>query len=104
MILTVSERLALLGVLPQEGNFATMKILNDLRMNLSYTEKETKEWGIKHDEEAQLLTWKENGEAEIPIGEKATGIIMDELRKLDKQKNLSIQALPVYEKFIPTIE
>lgn len=45
-----------------------------------------------------------NGEAEIPIGEMATGIIMDELRKLDKQKNLSIQALPVYEKFIPTIE
>jgi len=104
MILNVSERLTILNVLPEEGNFATMKILNDLRMSLSYTEKETKKWGITHDEEAQFMAWKENGEAEIPIGEKATGIIMDELRKLDKQNKLTLQVMPIYEKFIPKIE
>jgi len=104
MILNVSERLTLLGVLPQEGNFANMKILNDLRMNLSYTEAETKEWGIENDTEAQIISWEENGETDIPIGEKATGIITDELRKLDRENKLTIQVMSIYEKFIPTIE
>lgn len=81
-----------------------MKILGDLRMSLSYTEEETKEWGIEINEETQMVTWVENGEAEIPIGEKATGIIMDELRKLDRENKLTTQAMPIYEKFIPAIE
>ncbi len=104
MILNVSERLTMLGILPKEGSFATLKILNELRMNLSYTEDEMKEWEIVDDKEAMKIYWEENGEADIPIGEKATGIIVDELRSLDKNKKLPELAMTVYEKFIPTIE
>ena len=104
MILNISERLTVLNFLPQEGNFATLKILGELRMNLSYTEEESKEWGIESDEEAKMIKWKENGETDIPIGEKATGIIVDELRKLEKGNKLTDLILPVYEKFIPTTE
>lgn len=104
MILDVSERLILLSVLPKEGNYATMKILSELRMNLSYTEEEMKKWGIKINTETQLVSWDDLGESDIPIGEKATGIILDELRKLDKQNKITHQVMPIYEKFIPTIE
>ena len=104
MILNVSERLTILNFLPQEGNLATIKILGELRMNLSYTEEESKEWKIESDEEAKMIKWEENGEADIPIGEKATGIIVDELRKLEKGNKLTDLILPVYEKFIPTTE
>ena len=104
MILNVSERLTILNFLPQEGNLATIKILGELRMNLSYTEKESKEWKIESDEVAKMIKWEENGEADIPIGEKATGIIVDELRKLEKGNKLTDLILPVYEKFIPTTE
>ena len=104
MILNVSERLTVLNFLPTEGNLATIKILGELRMNLSYTEDETKEWGIENDEEAKMIKWKENGEADIPIGETAMGIIVDELRKLDKDNKLTELILPVYEKFIPATE
>ncbi len=101
MILTVLERLTTLRILPKEGNFANLKILNDLRMNLSYTEEETKEWGIDINQEKQTVSWEENGEADIPIGEKATGIIVDELRNLDKQNKLTNDMISIYEKFIP---
>ncbi|KKK95907.1 hypothetical protein LCGC14_2668100 [marine sediment metagenome] len=104
MILTVHERILLLQVLPREGNYANMKILNELRMNLSYSEDEQKEWGIDVDDETQTVSWDENGEADIPIGEKATGIVIDELRKLDSENKISIQVLPIYEKFIQTTE
>ncbi len=102
MILTIHERLLVLGVLPKENNYVTLKILDELRMNLSYTEKELEKWEIDINEETQMVSWKENGEADIPIGEKATGIIVDQLRKLDKQDKLTLSLMSVYEKFIPT--
>ena len=89
-------------VLPKEANYATMKILNDLRMNLSYTEDELKKWDIDVNQETQMVSWDEDGEADIPIGEKATGIIVDELRKLDTENKLTSFSMPVYELFIPT--
>jgi len=85
MILTVDERLTLLGILPEKRNTADMRILRDLRMNLSYTEEERKRWGI-------------------PIGEIATSIVVDVLRKLDEQDDITEKILFVYEKFIPETE
>ena len=102
MILNVHERLLVLGVLPNENNYVTLKVLDELRMNLSYTEKELEKWEIVVDKESNMVNWKENGEADIPIGEKATGIIVDQLRKLDKQDKLTLSLMSVYEKFIPT--
>ncbi len=104
MILTVQERILLLQVLPREGNYANMKILNELRMNLSYTEDELKKWDIDVNEEDQTVSWKENGETDIPIGEKATGIVIDELRKLDSQNKITNPVMPIYEKFIQITE
>ncbi len=102
MILNVHERLLVLGVLPKETNYVNLKILDELRMNLSYSEDEQEEWKIDINKETQIVKWKENGEADIPIGEKATGIIVDQLRKLDKQDKLTLSLMSVYEKFIPT--
>ena len=104
MLLKVSERLGVLSVLPKEGNYANMRVLNDLRMNLSYTEDEQEKWGIDVNRETQMVSWKEDGESDIPIGEKATGIIVDELRKLDTQNKITNQIMPIYEKFIPITE
>ena len=101
MILSVEERLVLLSLLPLEGDYATLKILNNLRMSLSFTEDETKEWGVS--EAPQGGTgWDINGETEIPIGEKATDIVVDALKKRDREKKLPVQAMGVYEKFITT--
>lgn len=104
MKLSIPERLVLLKVLPQEGNFATLKVLSNLRLALSFSEDEIKEWGIKVDFEKGQTSWATNGEAEIPIGETATGVIVDALRGLDKQRKLTFEDVSVYEKFIPTTE
>ena len=104
MLLKVSERIRILGVLPKEGNFATLKILDELRMNLSYTEDELEKWDIDVNQETQMVSWNEDGETDIPIGEKATGIIVDELRKLDTENKLTNLTMPIYEKFIPITE
>jgi len=102
MILNVPERLTVLSILPKEGSYATLKILRELRMNLSFTEDELKDWGIITDYEKGVINWEDNSEAEIPIGEKAMGIIVDELRDLEKKGKLQEGMIDIYEKFIPT--
>jgi len=100
MKLNVLERLMLLGILPKENNFATLKIVRTLTSNLGFDEKETTEFDIK--QEGDKVIWNQKGseEREIEIGEKATDIIVESLKKLDEEKKLNEQLFSVYEKFV----
>jgi len=100
MKLNLIERITLLQILPKEGNFVTLRIVRDLKTALSMTEKEFKEFGIK--QEGANTSWNEKGneEREIMIGEKATDIIVESLKALDKEKKLTDQHFTVYEKFV----
>jgi hypothetical protein len=102
MKLTVIERISLLGVLPTEGNFVTLKIVRQLREALSFTESEIKTLSIR--QEGDQVMWnalaEAPGGAEIVIGEKATEIIAESLKKLDQQGKLTEQLISVYEKFV----
>lgn len=101
MNLSILERLVLLKVLPKEGDYATLKILTTLRLTLSFSEDEMKAWGISGDPATGRTDWKVNGEADIPIGEKATDIVVDALKGLNREKKLPLEAMSVYDKFIP---
>lgn len=101
MNMSVLERLITLSILPKEGDFATLRILQDLKMSLSFTEEEVTKWEITSNPKTNQTGWKENGEAEISIGEKATDIIVGALKKLDLEKKIPENAMGVYEKFIP---
>ena len=102
--MSVLERLITLSILPKEGDFATLRILQSLKMSLSFTEDELKAFGLTSDPEAQQTAWEVDEDKEIPIGEKATDIIVDALKKLDREKKLPENAMSVYEKFIPTTQ
>ena len=47
MNLNIKERLLLLGCLPKEGNFITLKIINQVQVSLSFDEKEVIEFELK---------------------------------------------------------
>ncbi len=104
MDLSIPERLMALRLLPRQGTYASMKILENLRLSLSFTEKETKEWKIRSDEVEDRTYWDFDGEVEIPIGEIATEIVVDSLKKHSKEETLPDMAISLYEKFIPTTE
>lgn len=98
--LNVFERLILLNILPKEGDFTTLKIVRKLREDLSFSEEEHKKFNLKQD--GPTVTWNTEADKpkEIPIGEKATDVIVDALKKLDKEKKLTDQHFTLYEKFI----
>jgi len=98
--LSVKERLILLSILPQEGNFITLKVVRKLREALSFSEEEIKKY--KFVQSGSQVTWDNTIEQgkEIEIGEKATDIITETLKKLDEQKKLKDEYFSVCEKFI----
>lgn len=102
MKLLVHERLNLMGILPQEGDFTTLKIVRELRESLSFTEEEHAELNFQQEGESIKWTMPEDAEMlnkEIEIGKKAEGIIVAALEKLNEDKKLTEQFFSLYEKF-----
>ena len=99
MKLSVSDRLILLGVLPREGDFTTLKILRQMKDDLSFSEEEHKRLNFR--QEGETILWEEGLEdKEINFGEKATDIIVNAFKKLNEQKKLRIEHMELYEKFV----
>ena len=104
MKLGISERINLLGILPTESNYVTLKIVNDLKSGLSFSEDEIKEYSIEsHQEGEKVFTiWNQQKakDKDVSIGEKATDIIVEALKKLDEDNKITEQTATLYEKFV----
>jgi len=100
MKLNVLERITLLQILPKEGTYVTFKILIDLKARLAFNEKEIKEFGVEENE--GQIRWKKSTDKEIEVGEKATDIVVDVLKKLDKDGKINDNNVLLFEKFIKT--
>lgn len=99
MQLTILERLLLLQALPQKGNIITLRIVSDLRRNLSLTEQEIKDNHVR--QEAEKMLWdNDTATFEISIGEKATDVIVESLKRMNETQELTEQYIPLYERFV----
>ena len=100
MELSIIERLGLLSVLPKEGSFVTLRIVNDLRKSVGFTEEEIKAFDLREGD--GRVTW--NDAAAIPsdvsIGEKANDIIVEALKNADRAKVLNASTFALYERFV----
>ena len=104
MDLSVLERLTILKVLPKTEDYASLKILLNLRLSLSFTEEETKNWNIVSDIETGMINWENAEDVDLPIGEKAVDIVRAAFKKLNNEKQLDESMMSTYEKFIVTTE
>ena len=99
--LKVLNRLILLNILPKQTNFLALKLIKDLEDKISFNENEQKELELKILENG-LPAW--NGEKdkgkEFEIGEKTQDIIIDALKKLDKDNKLTKDHFSTYEMFV----
>ena len=105
MEMTVVERLVLLNILPKEGNFTTLKLVRELRENLSFDELENKRLNFQQD--GDQIRWNESPEVNLPrdieIGEKMTDLIVECLKELDKKEALKEEQFTLYEKFVANL-
>jgi len=100
MKLNVKQRINLMNILPTETNYATLKIVNDLRSSLSFSEDEFKEFEMRTEDKMIFFNPLKDREIEVAVGEKATDIIVEALTKLDKDNKINEGNISLYEKFI----
>lgn len=98
MKLNVLERVILPNILPTESNYVTYKIVNDLKLQLAFTEEEFVKFEIKT--ENKTINWSKSEDKEIEIGVKCKEIIREALTKLDEQGKINNQNSSLYEKFL----
>ena len=97
MKLSVPERLHLMGLLPKEGDFITLKAIRQSREMLSFNE-DAEEFGLK--QEDGRITWAKDEERDIDLPPRALPVIVEALVALDKEKRLSDEHVTLYEKFV----
>jgi len=98
--LALSERINLMEILPAEGNFVTLRVIRELKLNLGVKDEEFKLFDIKQND--KQITWNEKGNQEIDFefGEAAVDIIVKQLISLDNSKKLGDKHFSLYEKFV----
>ena len=101
MKLTLPERFETMRLLPEQGNFATLKIIEIMKLHLAPSEEEYKELEIRQTSE-QIVWNSEKGAVavDIELGEKATDIVVEALKKLDESNTLTPSCISLYEKFV----
>lgn len=100
MELNITERLLLAGLLPKQGDILTLRVVQDLRKALSFSEEEHAALGFKQD--GDKLEWNSETDipVEIPVGPKAQEIVAARLKELDEAEKLEMNLLPLYELFV----
>ena len=98
--LSITDRIHLLNMLPQENNAVTLRIIRDLKKKLSFSEWEIKEYEMTMD--GTRVKWSEEKAKpkEVEFGDTALELIKKELEKLDKEMKLHDTQLEVYDKFM----
>ena len=99
MKLKIIERIVFGKILPQEGDYKTLVIKNDIVEKVQIGQEEMKEIEFKKD--GEQLTWntEKAKDKEVVFTELETELIKTQLYELDKQKKLDDNTLPIYKLF-----
>jgi hypothetical protein len=101
MNLTVKERIQLMNLLPAQGDFRTIKVIHILKMKLGFADYELKDLEFKDLPNGQIK-WNPSetiDRKEVELNRVESEIISQTLRKLEKESQLNVEHLTLYEKF-----
>lgn len=99
MLLSTADRLVLLSILPQEGNITDLKIIRKIKDDLSFDEADHKICNFRNEDDQ--VKWDAGlPDKEVTFGEKATDIIVNSFQRLNAQKKLREEHIPLYDKFV----
>lgn len=96
MKLMVTDRLALIDVLPQEGNFLTLATAGEVRRAVEFGSDEQSKLKLKKDENGMSWDAEADSGLELVLNEAQRAVVVEALQALDKAKKLKPFHLPLY--------
>lgn len=101
--LGVLERIVLLNTLPVEGDLLTLKVIQEAKSKVAFSEKELKEFEIKRNPaNPNEIKWDEKKDTGkiIELSDIVCQLVKDKLIKMNTEKKLHEQHISLYEKFV----
>jgi len=100
MELNVKERIILGSILPQRGNFATYRMVQDLLMKFGLKAEEIKEIELQ-ELEGGNLHWNKDIIKDFEFKDAEVDLIKKHLKELDDKESLNYaDHISLYEKFV----
>ncbi len=103
MKLTILERFVLPTILPEKGSYANLKLVREVREDLSFTAEEFKLYNIEEHTQGNV-TWSlpTSGDPgrDIEFNDVITNLITAKFKEMDQQGSLEDKHISLYEKFI----
>ena len=99
MKLGIKDRISLLTILPQQGDFVTLTIKQDLVEKIKITQEEIKELEIKSENGSTFWNPKKEVEMELEFTELEEKLVKDSLEGLNTKKSLNDDTFNLYKKF-----
>jgi len=99
MKLNIGERITLLNILPEKGNFETMDTVDKLRAVLVLGEEEVKKYNFKQTEERAKWDISGNERVKIEISPIGVAFLINALRDADRSDNLTIERYHILKRF-----
>ena len=103
MKLTVGERLTLLGLLPEESNYAGVREIFRTRQLLGLTDEESTTIKVEPTGDGRIQWDQEKALGlivDIAMGEWITEVVRGVLRDLDREYRLRPEIMTLYDKFV----
>ena len=100
MELTIQNRILLLNILPKEGNILTLKLMRELKEELSFSEKEISENKIEYTD--VRIDWDESKKytKDVDISDVSMKTIKDSLKTLDQKGKLREEHISLWDLFM----
>lgn len=99
MQLSILDRIRLLELLPERGNLVSLRLVKGLIDKIGFSDAEIAEYEIKHGD--GQVTWGSNAKPiDVEFGLAEREFIAGLFSALDEKKDLSLEQLGLYEKFI----
>lgn len=100
MLLSVTDRLLLLGLLPQQGNITMLRVIREARQSLELSADEIVAWEVSQVGDAVRWNQQKAADAEIPLSAAALGIARTAIRQFDTEGKLTTAHIPLWEKLV----
>jgi hypothetical protein len=86
-------------MLPKEGDLTTIRIVNELRETLSFTEEEHALLNFQQGD--NQLRWNDNAvpDKDVDVGMKAMEVIHKAIKELDNSKKLTPEHIAIIDEF-----
>lgn len=102
MKLSLKNRLILEAILPKEGKFETLIVVQDIRKKITITQEEIVGFEIKSTDNG-AISWNEKwvkSEVDIEFSEIETSEISKALKKKSDDEKLNIDDIELYKAFV----